>query len=113
MKKVILFFIMPFSFLFAGDLKCDIENEAIYCRYFIDRSDDSGVREIVFYWLGPDSPADDREKGILIPPYHGSAYDFRFLEGRKNGKWRVIVKEIESNKTAETTFTLKESEVLP
>ncbi len=112
MKITLLSFLL-FLFTYAGSLKCDIENDVVYCRYFIDRSDNNESREVVFNWIGPDSPVDDRQKDILIPPYHGSAYDFRFLKGRKNGKWKVVVKETESNKSTRTTFVLKGSETLP
>jgi len=92
-----------------GDVKCIQEEQRIICTYFIDRSDNSSGVTVRFHWISP-SRKDDRIKSFRVPPLYGSVYDYRFLPGRESGHWRVVVQELETNKTASTTFDINGSD---
>ena len=92
--------------LFAANVQCEIENERIYCTYFLDRSDNQNGKEVEFHWISPNSPDDDRIRHFRIPPQHGSVYDYRFLPGRAEGTWRVEVVDLDDNETVSTTFDI-------
>ncbi len=98
-----LFLLVPLT---AADVQCRIENERIYCRYFLDRSDNQNGKEVEFYWISPKSPDDDRVRHFRIPPQHGSVYDYRFLPGRAEGVWRVRVIDLDTNESVETAFDI-------
>jgi len=108
-KGLILISIMSL-YLCANSLKCEQKDNTITCTYFTDRSDSPKDIKLKFYWISPKSPKDDRVRYILIPPYYGSAYDYRFLPGRVPGKWRVVVTQMDTNKSTETTFDINETE---
>lgn len=107
MVKRVILLLMPL--LLFGDLVCHIENERIYCTYFIDRSDNTNGVTVQFHWYSP-SGKDDRIKFFEVPPLYGSVYDYRFLPGRENGRWRVVATELENNKSAQTTFEINQSD---
>jgi len=90
----------------AADVRCRIENERIYCTYFLDRSDNPDGKRVEFHWYSPHSPEDDRIRHFDIPPLYGSVYDYRFLPGRAKGVWRVVVTDLENNESVETTFDI-------
>ena len=94
--------------LFAH-VACEQRAERIYCTYYIDRSDNTEGVTVEFHWHSP-SGRDDRIKYFWVPPMHGSVYDYRFVPGRESGTWRVVVREMETNRSAETTFDLEGSE---
>ena len=104
-RKVVL--LLPL-FLIA-DIVCQIENQRIICTYFIQRSDNANGLKVQFHWYSPDGK-DDRIKVFKVPPFYGSVYDYRFLPGRKNGRWRVEAKELETNKSAVTYFDINSSD---
>ena len=106
MVKVLIFFL---PLLLWADLTCNIEQQKIYCTYFIDRSDNQNGKKVEFHWYSPNAQ-DDRIKVFEVPPLYGSIYDYRFLPGRVAGKWRVVARELDTNKSAEATFELNESE---
>ncbi|BCD61120.1 MULTISPECIES: hypothetical protein [unclassified Nitratiruptor] len=87
---------------------CDQEGERITCAYMINRSDNAKGLTVRFHWISPNGK-DDRVRIFKVPPYYGSVYDYRFLPGRVPGKWRVEVKELETNKTSETTFDINQT----
>lgn len=91
---------------YANEVKCNIENQKIYCKYFVNRSDNANGKTVVFHWYSP-SKKDDRERTFTIPPYYGSVYDYRYLPGREKGKWVVVVKDLDTNETSKTTFIIK------
>jgi len=99
-----IFFIL-ITALSGSALKCKIENERIYCKYFIDRSDNKNGKKITFYWKSP-SGKDDRKKTFWVPPNYGSVYDYRYLMGREAGKWEVEAKEENTEKKANFSFTI-------
>ncbi len=96
--------------LFANSLKCEQKDNTITCTYFADRSDGSKEIKLKFDWISPLSPKDDRVRYITIPPYYGSAYDYRFVPGRVQGKWKVVVTRMDTNKSIETTFDINSTD---
>ncbi|WP_457596356.1 hypothetical protein [Hydrogenimonas sp.] len=96
--------------LAAADVQCRFENEKIVCTYFLDRSDNPAGRSVLFHWVSPRSPEDDRIRHFDIPPRYGSVYDYRFLPGRVRGEWRVVVTDLESNESVETIFDINGSD---
>ena len=90
----------------GANVQCEIENERIYCTYFLDRSDNQSGKEVEFRWISPLSPEDDRIRHFHIPPRYGSVYDYRFLPGRAEGVWHVKVIDLETNETVETAFDI-------
>ncbi len=104
-RKVIL--LLPLVLL--ADIVCNIENERIICTYFIDRSDNAHGLTVEFHWYSPDGK-DDRIKSFKVPPFYGSVYDYRFLPGRKIGRWKVEARELETNKSAITYFDINSSD---
>ncbi|BBG66749.1 hypothetical protein NNO_2046 [Hydrogenimonas sp.] len=111
MKRIIaalsFFMVLP---IVAADLQCKIENERIYCRYFLDRSDNQNGKEVEFRWISPGDSGDDRIRHFRIPPQHGSVYDYRFLPGRAKGVWHVKVIDLDTNESIETTFDINSTD---
>ncbi|WP_281951733.1 hypothetical protein [Nitrosophilus kaiyonis] len=101
--KIFIFIFLIFTVVYSQEVKCTIEYERIYCKYFIDRSDNENGKRVLFHWHSP-SGKDDRKRVFEIPPYYGSVYDYRYLPGRENGKWIVEVKDLDTNESAETSF---------
>ena len=104
-KKALIFF--PFLLL-GGSVVCQFQAQKIICTYFINRSDNDHGLEVRFHWYSPNGK-DDRIRTLHIPPYYGSVYDYRFIPGRVKGRWLVEVKELDSNKTAQTYFDINSS----
>ena len=78
--------------IFATDaLVCKVVNEdeilKIKCIYKTARK--SYDRNISMAWTSPSTPQDDRFKTVLLPAQHGSAYDFRYFDGRADGSWTI------------------------
>ncbi|WP_353661476.1 hypothetical protein [Hydrogenimonas sp. SS33] len=92
--------------LLGADVQCNIENERIYCTYYLDRSDNPAGKRVEFHWISPTSPEDDRIRHFDIPPLYGSVYDYRFLPGRAKGVWHVQVTDLDTNETVETAFDI-------
>ncbi len=107
MKRILLALPLSLlSFAVAANVQCRIENERIYCTYYLDRSDNQNGKEVEFRWISPNAPEDGRVRHFQIPAQHGSVYDYRFLPGRAKGVWRVQVIDLETNETVETTFEI-------
>ncbi|BCD68915.1 hypothetical protein [Nitratiruptor sp. YY09-18] len=104
MVKILLIGMSVLMLLFA-DVKCQKSEQRITCTYYIDRSDNTNGLRVEFHWISP-SGKDDRIKIFRVPPFYGSVYDYRFLPGREPGKWKVVVKELDTNKSAATTFDI-------
>ena len=107
MVKRVVVWLVPV--LLFGDLVCKFEQERIVCTYFIDRSDNANGLTVEFHWYSPDG-GDDRVKRFKVPPFYGSVYDYRFLPGRERGRWKVVAKELETNKSAQTYFDINDSD---
>jgi hypothetical protein len=107
MKRIFAaIFLMWAISLTAAKVQCNIENERIYCTYYLDRSDNQNGKEVEFRWISPATPDDNRIRHFQVPPRHGSVYDYRFLPGRAKGVWRVQVTDLDTNTTVETTFDI-------
>ncbi len=107
MKRIILsLFAVSGVWLMAASVQCKIENERIYCTYYLDRSDNQNGKNVEFEWISPASPDDNRIRHFQVPPQHGSVYDYRFLPGRAKGVWHVRVTDLDTNETVETTFDI-------
>ncbi len=106
MKNLLVLPLVIGSLSFAASVQCEIENGRIYCKYFLDRSDNQNGKEVEFHWISPQTPQDDRIRHFQIPPQHGSVYDYRFLPGRAEGRWHVKVIDLDTNETAETVFDI-------
>ncbi|SMC08656.1 hypothetical protein [Nitratiruptor tergarcus] len=104
-RKIVL---ILFPLLIVADIVCQQENERITCTYFIQRSDNAHGLTVEFHWYSPKGD-DDRIKRFKVPPFYGSVYDYRFVPGREEGRWRVVVRELETNKSATTFFDLNGS----
>lgn len=97
--------------LFADEVQCSVEKDSvkiIKCTYVSERMDHERVIE--FEWHSERVPYDDRKRSIVLPARHGSLYDFRYLEGRAEGKWRVSARVRDLNGSEEVTessFTLR------
>ncbi|HIE34677.1 MAG TPA: hypothetical protein EYP79_00570 [Campylobacterales bacterium] len=109
MDKIVKILFFLSSMLLANEVKCIMEQERVYCTYFIDRSDNENGKVVVFHWQSP-LGNDDRVRIFNIPPYHGSVYDYRYLPGREKGEWIVVVKELDSNKSVKTSFVIENND---
>jgi hypothetical protein len=91
MKFITLFIAFTLSILAADALVCKVVNEdeilKIKCIYKTARKDYD--RNISMAWTSPSTPQDDRFKTVLLPAQHGSAYDFRYFDGRADGSWTI------------------------
>lgn len=102
------FVILLFPLLMLAKVVCDQQDGRITCVYLIDRSDNAHGLTVQFHWISPNGK-DDRIKTFKVPPFYGSVYDYRFLPGRVPGHWKVLVKELETNKTSQTTFDINQT----
>jgi len=97
--------------LFADEMRCSVEKdgvEVIKCTYVCERK--AYERVIEFEWHSELVPYDDRKRSIVLPARHGSLYDYRYLEGRAEGKWRVSARVRDLNGSEAVTenyFTLR------
>ncbi len=110
MKKFFCFLVLLSFSIGASTLKCEKKENRVICTYFNDRSDSDKDIILKFYWISPQSPTDDRVREVIIPPYYGSAYDYRFIPGRVLGKWVVKVTREDNNETIKTSFDINESD---
>ena len=110
MKRVVLVASSLLLFLNANSLKCEKKDNRVVCTYFSDRSDGQKEIKLKFHWISPKSPEDDRTREVSIPPYYGSAYDYRFIPGRVPGHWIVKVTPEDSNESVLSSFDLNESD---
>ena len=107
MVRKVVIVLLPL--LLFADLVCQREGERIICTYFIDRSDNANGLTVEFHWYSPQGD-DDRIKRFKVPPFYGSVYDYRFTPGREEGRWRVVARELETNKSAIAYFDLNGSD---
>ena len=105
-KYLVLLCSLFFTFAHAEDKKVDcliLEDEnSIICKYSHQRM--STEKTITVKWIEPDG-TETRTRDMVIPAFHGSIYDYRYIEGRTKGKWTFSVIDNEDEYT--TSFMLK------
>jgi hypothetical protein len=108
MKYIFTFLFFLNTFAFAADqaigADCIILNDenSIVCKYTHQRVDYD--KEVLFQWVEPDGVT-TRKRVMSIPAYHGSVYDYRYMEGRAIGEWKFKV--IDGDKEYNTSFVIK------
>ncbi|MBP7769832.1 MAG: hypothetical protein KA055_01770 [Aliarcobacter sp.] len=78
------------------------DENSIICKFEIIR--DEQDQEIVIHWISPTGEI-SRTREMIIPAGDVSAYDYRYLDGRENGKWNFKV--LYKNNEYSTQFELK------
>jgi len=78
------------------------DENSIICKFETNRINED--QEIVVQWIDPQGDI-SRSRSMIVPPGHGSIYDFRYINGRLSGDW--VFKVIENDKVFETKFELK------
>jgi len=105
-KYLILLCTLFLTFLHAEEEKVDcliLEDEnSIICKYSHERSENE--KHIIVQWIEPDGSI-TRTRNMTIPPYHASIYDYRYAEGRTQGKWTFKV--IDDDEEFITTFIIE------
>jgi hypothetical protein len=106
LKYIMLLCTIFLTFLQADEEKVDcliLEDEnSIICKYSQDRI--SLEKNITVQWIEPDGFI-SRTRGMLIPAFHASVYDYRYVQGRTKGIWTFKV--IDNKEEYTTTFTIK------
>lgn len=108
MNKFLIFFLIFAISLFAENINTDkekvIENpvsmeeynpnvdclvlqdeNSIICKFEVIR-DVINEQQIVINWISPTGEV-SRTREMIIPAGDVSAYDYRYIDGRENGKW--------------------------
>ena len=108
MLKIIVFFIIINSMLFAKEniqkkvevvdkvipynpnLECLIlaDEDSVVCKFEVIRSDKE--QQIVINWISPTGEI-SRTREMVINAGDSTAYDYRHLDGRENGKWNFKI----------------------
>ncbi len=108
MLKIIVFFIIINSMLFAKEniqkkvevvdkvipynpnLECLIlaDEDSVVCKFEVIRSDKE--QQIVINWISPTGEI-SRTREMIINAGDSTAYDYRHLDGRENGKWNFKI----------------------
>ena len=105
-KYLVLVCAVFFSFAHADDNKVDciiLEDEnSIICKYSHERI--SLEKNITVNWIEPDGEI-SRTRDMIIPAFHGSVYDYRYVNGRTPGVWTFKVTDKGDEYT--TSFTIK------
>jgi hypothetical protein len=104
-KYLILLCMVFLTFLNAEDELVDcliLEDEnSIICKYSHTRV--SEEKNITVQWIEPDGTI-TRTRNMIIPAFHGSVYDYRYVEGRTKGLWTFKV--IDGQEEHTTNFTI-------
>jgi len=105
-KYLVLLCTVFFTFAHAEENKVDciiLEDEnSIICKYSHERS--SSEKNITVKWIEPDGTV-TRTREMIIPAFHGSIYDYRYVNGRTKGIWNFKV--IDAGDEYSTSFTIK------
>lgn len=105
-KYLVLLYAVFFTFAHADDNKVDciiLEDEnSIICKYSHERT--STEQNITVNWIEPDGEI-TRTRDMVIPAFHGSVYDYRYVNGRTPGIWTFKVTDKGDEYT--TSFTIK------
>ncbi len=106
LKYLVLLCTVFLTFVNADDNKVDciiLEDEnSIICKYSHERS--SVEKNITVNWIEPDGTI-TRTRDMLIPAFHASVYDYRYVKGRTLGKWTFKVTDQGDEYT--TSFIIK------
>jgi len=91
-KYLLLFCTLFLTLINAEENKADcliLEDEnSIICKYTHESSEIE--KNITVQWIEPDGVA-SRIRNMVIPPFHLSVYDYRYLNGRTPGEWTFKV----------------------
>ncbi|MDD2894976.1 MAG: hypothetical protein PHG81_03050 [Aliarcobacter sp.] len=70
------------------------DENSIICKFEIIRDDKE--QQIIINWISPTGEI-SRTREMIIPAGDSSAYDYRYIDGRENGKWnfKIIYRENE------------------
>ena len=88
------------------DLKIDMvleDEKSVICKFEVMR-DETKEQQITINWISPSGEI-SRTREMVIPAGDTSAYDYRYLDGRENGKWDFKI--IYSGKEYSTKFELQ------
>jgi hypothetical protein len=108
MKKYLALIFLFITFSYAQDTQNAVDcliledENSIICKYTHERVDFD--KEVEFQWIEPDGRV-TRTRSLVIPAYHGSVYDYRYIEGRTKGEWTFKV--IDDSTEYKTTFILE------
>ncbi len=108
MKKILLFMLLLSLSLFAQENKPEVDcliledENSIICKYILSR--ETTDKNITFEWIDPEGNV-SRTKDVVVLSNHGSAYDFRYINGRQKGIWTFKV--IDNNQIYKTEFEIK------
>ena len=69
------------------NVECSIlaDEDSIICKFEVIRNS-TNDQSVVITWINPNGEI-SRTRDMIIPAGDISAYDYRHLEGRENGKW--------------------------
>lgn len=97
---------MFLTFANASEEKVDcliLEDEnSIICKYSHTRVSDE--KHVTVQWIEPDGTI-TRTRDMVVPAYHGSIYDYRYIQGRTKGVWTFKV--IDNQEEFTTNFTIE------
>lgn len=79
------------------------DEKSVICKFEIMR-DETKEQQITINWISPTGEI-SRTREMLIPAGDTSAYDYRYLDGRENGKWDFKI--IYAGKEYSTQFELQ------
>ena len=79
------------------------DEKSVICKFEVMR-DETKEQQITINWISPTGEI-SRTREMLIPAGDTSAYDYRYLDGRENGKWDFKI--IYNNQEYTTKFELK------
>ena len=65
-----------------------VDENSIICKFEIMRSDKE--QQVIINWISPTGEI-SRTREMLIPAGDSSAYDYRYIDGRENGKWNFKI----------------------
>ena len=79
------------------------DEKSVICKFEVMR-DETKEQQITINWISPTGEI-SRTREMIIPAGDTSAYDYRYLDGRENGKWDFKI--IYSGKEYSTKFELQ------
>jgi hypothetical protein len=79
------------------------DEKSVICKFEVMR-DETKEQQITINWISPTGEI-SRTREMVIPAGDTSAYDYRYLDGRENGKWDFKI--IYSGKEYSTKFELQ------
>lgn len=79
------------------------DEKSVICKFEVMR-DETKEQQITINWISPTGEI-SRTREMVIPAGDTSAYDYRYLDGRENGKWDFKI--IYAGKEYSTQFELQ------